>query len=197
MQRKRKSLAITRAMLFVLAVAGVGAILATNRGSGTAGAATPAQAPDPRIELGFRIAPVPVNLMGRDRNLVGLGSYLVNTIGCNGCHTDPEFAAGGDPFMGQPERINTTNYLAGGVEFGPFKSRNITPDLKSGRPADLTFDEFLQEQRTGVDQHKLHPDMGPLLQVMPWNYFGKMQDSDLRAIYEYLSAIPHAEPVKK
>jgi hypothetical protein len=29
---------------------------------------------------------------------------------------------------------------------------------------------------------------------MPWPVYAKMTDDDLRAIYEYLSAIPHAEP---
>jgi hypothetical protein len=28
------------------------------------------------------------------------------------------------------------------------------------------------------------------LQVMPWPVYGKMSDRDLRAIYEYLRAIP-------
>jgi hypothetical protein len=31
---------------------------------------------------------------------------------------------------------------------------------------------------------------GVLLQVMPWPPFGKKTDGDLRAIYEYLRAIP-------
>lgn len=147
-----------------------------------------------QIERGFAINPVPLNLKGRDRDLVGLGSYIVNTGGCNDCHTNPPYAMGGDPFLGQPEQINTANYLAGGTEFGPFKSRNITPDLKSGRPADLTFEEFVETMRTGRDHKMLHPQFGPLLQVMPWPVLGKKTDRELRAIYEYLSAIPHAEP---
>jgi hypothetical protein len=40
------------------------------------------------VQLGYSIAPVPLNLTGKDQNLVGLGSYLVNAVGdCNGCHT--------------------------------------------------------------------------------------------------------------
>jgi hypothetical protein len=30
--------------------------------------------------------------------------------------------------------------------------------------------------------------------VMPWPVYQSMTDHDLRAIYEYLKAIPHAEP---
>src|SRR5215467_4682976 len=40
-----------------------------------------------RVERGFEIAPVPLNLEGKNRELVGLGSYLVNGVaGCNDCH---------------------------------------------------------------------------------------------------------------
>ena len=79
---------------------------------------------------------MPLNLAGLDRDLVGLGSYLVNAAGgCNDCHTNPPFAPGGDPFAGQPKRINVARYLAGGTPFGNgIVSRNITPDRK-GLPA--------------------------------------------------------------
>jgi hypothetical protein len=36
----------------------------------------------------------------------------------------------------------------------------------------------------------LHPQMGPLLQVMPWPTYADMSPRQVRAIYEYLSAIP-------
>ena len=153
-----------------------------------------AQRPDPasedsRIVEGFRIAPVQLRFRGNNRDLVGLGSYIVNAQGgCNDCHTNPPYAEGGDPFEGEPERINTENYLAGGVSFGPVVSANITPD-ENGRPAGLTFQEFFRTLRTGRDH-----DDGHILQVMPWPVYRKMTRRDLRAVYEYLSAIPHAEP---
>jgi hypothetical protein len=58
-----------------------------------------------QIKRGFQIVPqgVYLNLKGKNRALVGLGSYIVNTGGCNDCHTHPEFVPGGDPFQGQPE----------------------------------------------------------------------------------------------
>jgi hypothetical protein len=41
-----------------------------------------------KIQLGFAIAPVPLNLVGKAPALVGLGSYIVNAqADCNGCHT--------------------------------------------------------------------------------------------------------------
>ena len=34
-----------------------------------------------RIVRGYQIAPVPLNLHGKDLELVGLGSYIVNAVG--------------------------------------------------------------------------------------------------------------------
>jgi hypothetical protein len=143
------------------------------------------------IQRGFEIAPVPLNLKGKNRALVGLGSYIVNTGGCNDCHTNPSYAAGGDPFAGQPEQINVPCYLSGGMDFGPFRSRNLTPDA-NGLPAGLTLEEFIHVLRTGEDTTSPFnpPFDNGLLQVMPWPVFGKKTDRDLTAIYEYLSAIP-------
>lgn len=78
-------------------------------------------------------------------------------------------------------------YLAGGTPFAPtpFTSRNITLDA-SGLPAGLPFEAFELLIRTGED-----PDhFAPLLQLTPRPTFRKMNDHDLRPIYEYLSAIP-------
>jgi hypothetical protein len=74
----------------------------------------PPAAPDAetqRIIRGFNIAPVPLKLRGRNRALVGLGSYIV-------------------------------------------------------------------------------PQLGPLLQVMPWPVYSHMIERDLRAVYEFLRSIP-------
>lgn len=146
-----------------------------------------------QIRRGFAIAPVHLNLRGKNRALVGLGSYIVNTSGCNDCHTEPPYVLGHDPFLGQPEMINRDRYLAGGMAFGPFISRNLTPNA-AGRPAGLTFEQFRHVLRTGEDLDFLPPhvpsDTKDLLQVMPWPVFAKKTDRDLRAVYEYLRAIP-------
>lgn len=150
-----------------------------------------------RSRQGLAISPIEINAgSGRTRTLIGLGSYLVNAVGgCNDCHTSPPFADGGDPFFGQPKKVNTANFLAGGVRFGPFTSRNLTPDpLRSNLPAGMRLDEFIRVMRTGEDRDQLHPQISPLLQVMPWPVYGQMTDRDLQAIYLYLSVLPHAEP---
>src|ERR1700746_616982 len=175
-----------------------------------------------KIQVGFKIAPVPLNLDGKNRALVGLGSYIVNAQGdCNGCHSAgpaTEFVPGGNPYFGQLTQVNPATYLGGGRDFGPFPgpgpfphiiTRNLTPD-KTGLPeGGHTFDEFAQIIRTGKDFDRLHPNCsatittncfppdsginGDLLQIMPWPYYQSMSDHDLRAIYEYLSAIPCIE----
>jgi hypothetical protein len=151
-----------------------------------------------RIIRGFQISPVDLDLHGKDLGLVGLGSYIVNAQGgCNDCHTNPPFAPGGNPHLGEPKQINADRYLAGGTTFGPvITSRNLTPD-ENGKPAGLTFAQFRQVLRTGKDLKNLPPfvpsQTNDLLQVMPWPVYGEMLDHDMRAIYEFLRAIPPLE----
>src|SRR6185295_396127 len=103
-----------------------------------------------QIRRGFQIVPagVQLNLAGKNRALVGLGSYIVNTNGCNDCHTHPEYLPNSNPFLGQPEMINFPQYLTGGRQFGPFTSANLTPD-STGKPAGLTLSDFITTLRTG------------------------------------------------
>lgn len=153
------------------------------------------------VQIGFRISPVKLNLKDKDPELVGLGSYIVNAQGgCNDCHTCPSYAPGHNPFpppfgVSGDGQINSTNYLAGGIAFGPppptgVVSANLTPDA-TGKPGGLTLEQFEIALRTGHDP--LDPKFG-LLAVMPWPYFRYMTGHDLDAIYAYLSAIPSATP---
>jgi hypothetical protein len=148
-----------------------------------------------RVQQGFAIAPLPLDLQGQDPAVVGLGSYYVNAVSeCVDCHTNfPQYLAGGNPFLGQPKQINLTNYLRGGRAFpapdptgveNPIKSRNLRP--VNGRPAGLTLAQFMDVMRSGTDYD--HP--GRLLQIMPWPTFQNMTDRDLHAIYAYLSTLP-------
>ncbi|WP_157263446.1 cytochrome C [Azohydromonas aeria] len=147
--------------------------------------------PNDRISRGFAIVPegVTLNLKGRDRTLVGLGSYLVNAVGgCNDCHARPAYAPGGNPFNGEPERIDAEAYLRGGRQFGPFTSPNLRPDAR-GNPAGLRLWQFIRTIRTG---HSPNDAPGQILQVMPWPVYSHMVERDLRAIYEYLRSLPSA-----
>jgi len=152
-----------------------------------------------RVQVGLNYARsqgITLNLKGRNRALVGLGSYLVNaTGGCNDCHTAPPYTKDPYAFLGAPKQDNVKCYLAGGTPFGDPRdpatpvSRDITP-FKDRMPAGLTFRQFLHVIRTGED-----PDNpGHVLEVMPWPVYQSLTEGDLRAIYEYLSAIPAIQP---
>jgi hypothetical protein len=141
------------------------------------------------VKRGYELVPpgVKLNLQGKNRALVGLGSYIVNTSGCIDCHSHPSYAPGGNPYLGEHEVINAPEYLSGGRQFGPtLTAPNITPDY-AGKPAGLTREQFIQTLRTG---HNPKDPPGQILQVMPWTTFGKKTEVDLVAIYEYLRAIP-------
>jgi hypothetical protein len=140
-------------------------------------------------EIIFEIFPkkTKLNFAGKDWALVGLGSYLVNSTGCNDCHTHPNYADNHNPYLGERKQLNIDFYLSGGRQFGPIiKSANLTPD-QNGRPAGLTLAGFLEVMHTGHD-----PDdpPGTLLQVMPWPLYQWKTDRDLKAMYEYLRVIP-------
>lgn len=99
------------------------------------------------IHIGYEIAPVPLNLDGKNseqRRLVGLGSFIVNAqADCNGCHTaggPPNFnyANTGNPyFLNQPlgTKTDPTTYLAGGSPFGQAvpSSASVGPTILSVR----------------------------------------------------------------
>src|SRR5437879_9591316 len=77
-----------------------------------------------RIHRGLEIAPVPLNLEGKNRSLVGLGSYIVNAhVPCNECHgagpAITQFLPGGNTYFGQTTIINPATYFGGGRDFGP------------------------------------------------------------------------------
>ena len=171
---------------------------------------------DSRIQIGLAAAPVPLNMKDKNPALVGLGSYLVNVVGdCNGCHSvgpPTQYARGGNPYFNQPKILNTAVYLGGGRDFGALIpgsahiiSRNLTPDASGLPEGGNTLDQFVAIIRTGVDPDHRHPPCaqgtvndgclplpfdGNLLQIMPWPIYKNLSDNDLRAIYEYLSAVP-------
>jgi mono/diheme cytochrome c family protein len=149
-----------------------------------------------KIQLGFAIAPVPLNLVGKDPALVGLGSYIVNAQSdCNGCHTlsaAGEFTPTGNPYLLSPPfngkaTPDPSHYLAGGRDFGPFPggpgsiphlyTRNLTPD-KTGLPeGGHTFTEFLQIIRNGTDFDHIHPSCtgpGTPANCLPFPFNGNL-----------------------
>ncbi len=136
-----------------------------------------------RVKQGLAIAPVPLNLKGKNHDLVGLGSYIVNAqASCNDCHTlnaQSEYSLPGIPYFGQkPTIVNPAVYLGGGNDFGPLGppdnpgpdiiSRNLTPD-KTGLPeGGHTLTEFIDIMRNGTDYDKIHTGVcTPLTSLSP------------------------------
>jgi hypothetical protein len=139
------------------------------------------------IERGLKISPVSLNLKGKDPKLVGWGSYLVNAVAdCNGCHTFPQFLTKGDPFLSTirmpvaPIR-NARHYLGGGFCFGKVISGNLTPNLDTGLPSNMTLPQFIAAMRSGMSNSP------SILRIMPWPAYHNMTDGDVLAIYQYLA----------
>jgi mono/diheme cytochrome c family protein len=115
------------------------------------------------------------------------GAYVANVAGCLVCHT-PLTAAGSSDMArlgggGFEERIP-------GV--GVWRGSNITPDRATGIGA-WTDDQIAAAIRTGV-----RPDGKRLAPIMPYPFYNKMTDADVRALVIYLRALtPVENPVPR
>ena len=146
------------------------------------------------VAIGLKIAPSFIKKEGKDRNLVGLGSFIVNAqADCNGCHgSDPanEYLPTGNPYflapLNSPATFNQATYLNGGQNFGPggpgivqdvnsplyggpglgpnIISRNLTPDYTGNPEGGIDLDRFIKIMRTGHDFDSLHPNCGGSVQ---------------------------------
>lgn len=120
------------------------------------------------IQIGYAISPVPLNLEGKNRDLVGLGSFIVNAQGdCNGCHTGggpPNFnyANYGNPYFlnhSLGTKTDPATFLAGGSPFGPaVPSSSSVGGFPSGSiPATYPPDGYPIDPTTGF------PYAGPVI----------------------------------
>lgn len=145
-----------------------------------------------------------------DADLLKRGEYLVTIGGCNDCHTpwkmgergpEPDMtrmlsghpeavemppAPQGDlgPWMGSTAATNTAFAGPWGVSY----SANLTPDETTGIGT-WTEEWFIASLRTGKHWGRgrdIHPPM-------PWPWYSKMTDEDLKAIFAYLKTIPPIE----
>jgi mono/diheme cytochrome c family protein len=93
------------------------------------------------------------------------GEYLVNTHDCRICH--------GPELNGGPFPDPTIKKI----------SPNLTP---GGEPGFWTEEQFIDTIRTGKTPGG--HDMDP--QFMPWNFYNKFSDEELKAIWLYLQTLP-------
>ena len=137
---------------------------------------------------------------------VARGEYLVTAMGCNDCHTPWTMGPQGpQPDMtrmlsGHPQNLKmppapqvsgpwmwtgsgTMTSFAG--PWGISYAANLTPDENTGLGI-WTEEMFVKALRTG--KH-----MGTSRQIqppMPWIWYGKLTDDDLKAVYAYLRTVP-------
>lgn len=106
------------------------------------------------------------------------GKYLATSIAnCRGCHTPRDMMSGayvGPDFSGGA-RFNSET---GSQE--QYVTANLTPDKETGRIADWSEEAFIQRFRRGRFYEG---------SPMPWESYGRMSDSDLKAIYRYLQTV--------
>jgi hypothetical protein len=170
-----------------------------------------------RIQPGFAIAPVPLNLGKEHRStcpsrlgqLSGERYWRLQRLSL------PQRAAQLRQSKLQFNALfaNVGQGTAYGAYLGPnIIARNPTPG-KNGLPeGGHTLSQFIEILQTGADLDHIHPTCtsptagpggtpappncipppvnGEVLQVMPWPVFHNLSVSDITAIYEYLSTIP-------
>jgi mono/diheme cytochrome c family protein len=110
------------------------------------------------------------------------GEYLANNVGnCLGCHVKIDETG---------KQLNAD--FAGGGIFPPstfskgfgFVSPNLTPDKKTGAISLWSEEQFIDRFKGG----RLYEGS-----PMPWGFFSRMPESDMKALYHYLHSL---EPVE-
>lgn len=148
------------------------------------------------------------------KDLVKRGAYLVNTIGCQDCHSPKRMGERGPEYI---EELAFSGYQAEN-ELPPISEDALkkgwvlmAPDLTAAvGPWGVSFAANLTSDDTGIgtwsfEQFKRsltegklkgQPNGRMLLPPMPWENFKNLNEEDLRAMYEYFqSTKPVNNPV--
>ncbi|HYV45555.1 MAG TPA: diheme cytochrome c-553 [Myxococcaceae bacterium] len=155
----------------------------------------------PAVALAAEKVPAPADRIER-------GRYLVTIAACNDCHTPLKFdqelkmpvpdmsrmlsghpEGAPDPsseYKGSDMLIIGPTLTSFKLQFGVVYSPNLTPDKATGLGG-WTEEMFLSALRTG--KH-MGGSGRAILPPMPWAWFGRMTDEDLKAIFAYLRSIP-------
>lgn len=137
-------------------------------------------------------------------SLVKRGSYLVNTIGCDDCHSPKKIGPSGPEIdmenrfgghlanspLGKPNTsVMKDGYLLFAMDltssvgpWGQSYSANISSD-ETGI-GNWSEEQFIRAIREG--KSKGMKEGRPLLPPMPWVVYKNMSDIDLKAIFAYL-----------
>jgi len=110
---------------------------------------------------------------------VETGRYLVESVAlCWACHTERNQMTGA---LTGPRFGGTTGFTETDDPKHSWSPPNITSDPETGRLGKMTEDQFVARFRQG----RVLPGS-----PMPWQAFSKMNEEDLRAIYQYLKSVP-------
>ena len=105
---------------------------------------------------------------------VARGAYLARMASCGDCHTPQE----------KGQRIPGMDFAGGFLLYepkGPVASANITPAPSGiGYYNEATFVRALREGKVGAR---------PLHASMPWYFYARMTDDDLKSIFAYLQTV--------
>jgi len=140
------------------------------------------------------------------------GKKLVNTIGCNDCHSpkvmtergpipDPNRLLSGhdsneilgsfDPQISKSYVLFNMNGTAVVGPWGTSFAANLTPDVTG--IGTWSEEQFLRAMKKGL--YKGLEGSRQLLPPMPWPGYAQMDDEDLKAIFAYLKSIKPVENI--
>jgi cytochrome c553 len=144
-------------------------------------------------------------------SLIKRGSYLVNSIGCDDCHSPKKFGPNGmeidmeHRFSGylanNPKSKTNTSVMKDGWvlmkmdltsavgPWGQSYSANISSDATG--IGNWTEEQFFRALREG--KSKGLKESRPLLPPMPWFVYKNMSDTDIKAIFAYLKTTKPVE----
>lgn len=152
-------------------------------------------------------APTPAPVAAPAGDPVKRGEILVTVGGCHDCHTPKKLTPTGPvpdldrALSGHPQDIVVTapNPVAKGSlwttstndtltawsgAWGVSFAANLTPDKETG--LGMTERNFVIALKTGSHLGTARPILPP----MPWEWYSKLPDDELKAIYAYLQTIP-------
>jgi len=138
--------------------------------------------------------------------LIKRGEYLVNSIGCDDCHSPKivgpagfeiiaETRFGGYPSNRPLQEVDTQNLKKGWMLFGPDLTSAVGPwgmSFAANISSDATGignwkeEQFIKALREG--KSKGLEGSRPLLPPMPWFVYKNFTDDDLKSIFAYLKS---------
>jgi len=148
----------------------------------------------------------------KKKAMIERGRWMVNLGGCNDCHTPKIFGPQGPVLdttrllSGAPASAKLPDIPQGVIApdkwgaltsndlttwagpWGVSFTRNLTPDVATGLGS-WTEEIFIKAIRTGKDMGEGRDILPP----MPWQFYAKLSDEELKTIFAYLKSLPPIE----